>query len=178
MSFSKDYVLKKINSAYFASHDIKNYEDREDGLVMEAEFHVHSEKYVLSKKAQLYEMDSNEYVYVYYIPHLTKELFESYVNKAYDDGFPKIEPKSGHRSSYIVAEFLCDTTDEDAIKALKKYRRRQSFHFSLYGWMEVHTLLVDLGTESVSCNADGRLTGKFMKNVLHPRKRRGIRLFK
>ena len=177
MSFSKDVVLNKINKAYFASHNITAHEDNSEGLVMEAEFHVHSEKYVLSKKAQLYQMDSNEYVYIYYYPHLTLDLFENSVNEAYDAGFPKIEPNSSHRSSYIVAEFLCDTYDEDAYKALKKYRRRKSFQFSLNGWMETHTVLVDLGTESITANADGRLTGKFLKNVLHPKKRRGIRLF-
>ena len=177
MSFIKDEVIQKINKAYFASHNITAHEDISEGLVMEAEFHVHSEKYVLSKKAQLYQMDSNEYVYIYYYPHLTLDLFENSVNAAYDDGFPKIKPDSNHRSTYIVAEFLCDTYDKDAYTALKKYRRRKSFQFSLNGWMETHTVLIDLGTESVYANADGRLTGKFLKNVLHPKKRRGIRLF-
>ena len=138
---------------------------------------MNPEKYVLSKKAQLYQMDSNEYTYVYYYPHLTLDLFENSVNEAYDAGFPKIEPNSSHRSSYIVAEFLCDTYDEDAYKALKKYRRRKSFQFSLHGWMEMHTVCIDLGTESIVSNSDGRLCGKFLKNVLHPKKRRGIRLF-
>ena len=177
MSFSKDAALKLINKAYFASHNITAHEENSEGLVMEAEFHVHSEKYVLSQKAQIFEMDSNEYVYIYYYPHLTKELFEKCVNEAYDTGFPNIKPDKNHRCSYIVAEILCDTHDDEVFKAIKKYRRRKSFQFSLKGWMETHTVMIDLGTESVTTNADGRLTGKFLKNVLHPRKRRGIRLF-
>ena len=177
MSFTKDEVLRKINKAYFASHNITSHDENSEGLVMEAEFHVHSEKYVLSKKAQLYEMDSNEYVYVYYYPNLTLDIFNKTVTEAYELGFPKIEPNSSHRSSYIVAEFICDTYDTDVLNAIKKYRKRKSFQFSLHGWMETHTVLIDLGTESVSANSDGRLTGKFLKRVLHPKKRRGIRLF-
>lgn len=177
MSITKDEVISKINKAYYASHNITAHEDNSEGLVMEAEFHVHSENYVISKKAQLYEMDSNEYVYIYYYPHLTLDLFNKSVTNAYELGFPKIQPNSSHRSSYIVTEIICDTYDEDAYKALKKYRNRKSFQFSLYGWMECHTALIDLGTESVIANGDGRLTGKFLKSVLHPQKRRGIRLF-
>ena len=177
MSLSKDDVLKKLNRAYYASHDITAHEENSDGLVMEAVFHVHSEKYFFSKKAQLYQMDSNEYVYIFYYPHLTLELVNECINKTYDDNFPKIKPDSNHRSSYIVSEFLCDTYDEEVSKFLKKYRKRKSFQFSLHGWMEFHTVLIDLGTESITTNADGRQNGKFLKNVLHPRKRRGIRLF-
>lgn len=177
MSFSKEDVLNKIERAYGSSYDIVKHEENADGLLLEAEFHVHTENYVLSKKAQLYQMDSNEYVYLFYYENLTKELFDNSVQKALDLGFPKINPDSNHRSSYIVAEFLCDTYEEEVLKLVKKYRNRKSFQFSLHGWMETHTVLIDLGTESVHVNGDGRLCGKFLKNVLHPKKRRGIRLF-
>ena len=177
MSFSKDEVIDKLKKVYGSSYDIIMHEENSEGLLLEGEFHVHSERYVLSKKAQLYQMDSNEYLYVFYYPNLTLDLFNNAVAMANDLGFPKINPDSSHRSSYIVAEILCDSYDLDAFKALKKYRQRKSFQFSLHGWMEVHTLLIDLGTESVFNNSDGRLCGKFLKNVLHPKKRRGIRLF-
>ena len=177
MSFTKDQVIERLEKVYKSSYDIKNHEENAQGLIMEADCFVHSEKYIISKRAQLYELDTNEYVYVFYYPNLTKELFDNAVAMAYDMGFPKIKPGPSHRSSYIVAQFLCDTFEPDALKALKKYRKRQSFQFSLHGWMETHTVLIDLGTESITANGDGRLCGKFLKNVLHPKKRRGIRLF-
>lgn len=177
MSLNKDEVIAKLERAYGSSYNIVKHEDNSIGLIMDAEFHVHSENYVISKKAQLYQMDSNEYVYFFYYPNLTLDLFENAVSMAYDLGFPRINPDSNHRSSYIVAEFICDTCDNDAKVALKKYRKRKSFQFSLHGWMEVHTALIDLGTESVVANSDGRLCGKFLKKILHPKVRRGIRLF-
>lgn len=177
MSFTKEQVLEKLERAYGRSYDLVKHEDKSEGLLLEGEFHVHSENYVISKKAQLYQMDSNEYLYVFYYPNLTVELFENAISMAYDLGFPKIKPDENHRSSYIVAEFICDTYEENAIKLLKKYRNRKSFQFSLHGWMEVHTAMIDLGTESVISNSDGRLCKKFLKSILHPRMRRGIRLF-
>jgi len=177
MSFNKDEVIEKLNKAYGQSYNIIKYEDSEQGLIMEAEFHVHTENYVLSKKAQLYQMDSNEYVYFFYYPNLTKELFEKSVTIAYDKGFPKIEPNENHRSSYIVTEIICDSCESEALIALKKYRKRKSFQFSLHGWMEMHTALIEMRSESVTVNSDGRLCGKFLKSILHPRMRRGIRLF-
>ena len=177
MSFSKDDVLSKIERVYGNSYDITKHEENETGLLMEAEFHVHTENYVISKKAQLYQMDSNEYVYLFYYPILSLDLFNKAIEKAYELGFDKITPGPNHRSSYIVAEFICGAVCEDAYQALRKYRKRKSFQFSLHGWMETHTVLIDLGTESIISNSDGRLCKKFLKNVLHPKKRRGIRLF-
>jgi hypothetical protein len=69
---------------------------------------------------------------------------------------------------------LCDTADEDAVETVKRYRHRKSFQFSLQGWMEVHTALVELGKDSVVSNPDGRQTAKFLKSVLHPPKQGGL----
>ena len=177
MSFTKDEVIEKLERSYGQSYNVTKHEENSEGLVMEAEFHVHTENYVISKKAQLYQMDSNEYVYFFYYPNLTKELFDNAVMMAYDDGFPKIEPDKNHRSTYIVTVITCDSCDPDALVALKKYRKRKSFQFSLHGWMEMHTALIDVRSGSVYTNPDGRLCGKFLKSILHPKVRRGIRLF-
>ena len=177
MSLNKDEVIEKLEKGYGRSYNVTKHEDNLQGLVMEAEFHIHTENYVISKKAQLYQMDSNEYVYFFYYPNLTKELFENAVAMAYDLGFPKIEPDENHRSSYIATVFICDSYEPDALVTLKRYRKRKSFQFSLHGWMEVHTALIEMRSESVVANSDGRLCGKFLKSILHPRVRRGIRLF-
>ena len=100
--------------------------------------------------------------------------------KVVSHGYIKLLALSiGHLETEIIMGRNTNSQyDIDAFKALKKYRRRKSFQFSLHGWMEMHTVLIDLGTESVTTNGDGRLSGKFLKSVLHPKKRRGIRLFK
>ena len=70
-------------------------------------------------------------------------------------------------NNYITAVFLCDSCDADVIKAIKKTRIYKSFHFSLHGWMDHHTALVELSTGQIDANRGGRHTAKFMKKVLY-----------
>ena len=58
----------------------------------------------------------------------------------------RVKPGPGHMASYITPVFICDTCDEDARKALKKCRIYKSFHFSLHGWMDHHTAVVQVST--------------------------------
>lgn len=184
MSLYKSELINKIKISYQSFYDILYFDENvlddtksTSGIFMNAQFHMHSENYVISRKAQLYQMDTNEYVHFYYYEKLTKDLFENAVNETYDDSFPKINPGPDHRSSYITAVFICKDYDEDALIALKKYRRRKSFQFSLHGWLEVHTAIVDLRSESVFSNSDGRPTGKFLKNILRPKRRKRFIFF-
>ena len=108
-------------------------------------FHVHGTKYVLSKKAELWATDNNEYVYFFSVPHLTEEVVDQCIQLAYDRGMEHIHPDKNHMSSYIVALFLCDTYTEEAMKKVKRCRMRKSFQFSLKGWMEVHTAMIGVG---------------------------------
>ena len=142
-------------------------------------FHVHGVKYVLVQKAQLWAADNNEFVFFFSCPHLTVELYEQCLKQAYEMGSPLIQPDENHMSSYIVALFLCDSCDPEAQKRLKKCRMRKSFQFSLKGWMEVHTAMIDLGMDTVTANSDGRKTAEFLKTVLHPeQQRKKHRLFR
>ncbi|MDO4966995.1 MAG: hypothetical protein Q4E51_09860 [Lachnospiraceae bacterium] len=184
MSLNLEETLKKIKIAYSSFYNVettdKYNEDSntvEEGNIMNALFHMHSENYVISKKAQLYQMDTNEYIYFFYYDHLSKSLFDEAVAFSYENGFPQIKPDKDHRSSYIGTVIICNSYDEDALIALKKYRKRQSFKFSLYGWMEVHTALVDLRSESVWHNSDGSNSGKFLKGILHPKRRKKFIFF-
>lgn len=184
MSLVKSDTINKIKKSYESFYDILYFDEEilddtksTSGNFMNAQFHMHSEKYVLSKKAQLYQMDTNEYVHFYYYEKLTKDLFENAVIESYDESFPKINPGPDHRSTYITVIFVCKDYDNDALTTLKKYRRRKSFQFSLHGWLEVHTAIVDLRSESVFSNSDGRPSGKFLKSILHPKRRKRFIFF-
>ena len=73
----------------------------------------------------------------------------------------------GHMYSFITPVFVCDTCDEDARKALKKCRIYKSFHFSLHGWMDFHTAVVDLERGRIDANRSGHSTAKILKKVLY-----------
>ncbi len=166
---TREELLEKLLESYTAYFDVEKYEDgHKDGLPLAAHcrFYVHSEKYVLVRKAKLWEADCNEYVYLFSVPHLTKQIFEECRDYAYEKGMELVDPKPGHMYSYITAVFLCDTCDPDAKKALQKCRIYKSFHFSLYGWMDFHTALLMRDGACVCTNRSGRANAKFMKKIL------------
>lgn len=166
---TRDVLLERMLKGYQAYFDIERCEpsDSELPLAAKCRFYAHSEKYVLVKKAKLWDADSNEYVYIFSEPHLTKEIFEACKKYAYEEGMQLIDPKPGHMYSYITPVFLCDTCTPEAEKALKRCRIYKSFHFSWYGWMNVHTAAIIREGNRVITNRMGRGNAKFMKNILN-----------
>ena len=163
---TRDTLLPRLLRSYAAYYDVEPMEAQEP-LVATAFFHVHGTKYVLSKKAELWATDNNEYVYFFSVPHLTEEVVDQCIQLAYDRGMEHIHPDKNHMSSYIVALFLCDTYTEEAMKKVKRCRIRKSFQFSLKGWMEVHTAMIGVGMEPVVAgNPDGRKTVEFLKSLV------------
>ena len=163
---TRDTLLPRLLRSYAAYYDVEPMEAQEP-LVATAFFHVHGTKYVLSKKAELWATDNNEYVYFFSVPHLTEEVVDQCIQLAYDRGMEHIHPDKNHMSSYIVALFLCDTYTEEAMKKVKRCRMRKSFQFSLKGWMEVHTAMIGVGMEPVVAgNPDGRKTVEFLKSLV------------
>lgn len=164
----KEKYLDRLLYNYEPYYDIKKFTENEIGVPLRAEcvFDVHSEKYVLVKKAVLYEADSHEYLYIFTAPHFTKELYDSCHQTAYDRGMELVDPRPGHMYSYITALYICDSCDPEVVKALKKTRIRKNFLFSFRGWMEFHNALVNVSDRTVVTNFSGRGNAKFLKKLL------------
>ncbi|MGI6205910.1 MAG: hypothetical protein ACOYJI_04660 [Anaerovoracaceae bacterium] len=167
----------------FLDRLLRNYEpyytitrfDEEDGNIEETEglplraqcvFDVHSEKYVLVKKAVLYEADSHEYLYIFVAPHFTKELYDQCHKAAYEKGMELVDPKPGHMYSYITAYYICDSCDPEVVKAVRKTRIRKNFLLSFRGWMEFHNALINVGEKTVVTNHAGKGNIKFLRKLL------------
>lgn len=102
---TREEALDKLCHSYSGYFDVVRHEEPKGYLVAEAGLHIHSEKYVLVKAAKLWEADNNEYVYIFSVPVLTKEIFEQCREQARADGMQRIEPGPNHMCSYITAIF-------------------------------------------------------------------------
>ena len=151
MEYTREAAIERLLKSYRTYYDIHMQED-ETPIAARCDFFEHSEKYVLSKKAELWSADNEEFLYVVDIPHLTLELYEKWRDYIQEDGMQRVKPGPGHMASYITPVFICDTCDEDARKALKKCRIYKSFHFSLHGWMDHHTAVVQVSTGQIDAN--------------------------
>jgi hypothetical protein len=152
--------------SYSVYYNVTRFEDEHLPLTALCEFFQHSEKYVLSRKANLWTVDSEEFLYLYNIEHLTLADVEKYCAWVWEEGQKRVNIGPGHMNSNIVALFVCGSCDEDARRALKKYRLHKSFKFSLHGWMDLHTVLVEVDNDRIEGNSISRSAVKLLKKIL------------
>jgi len=172
MTGAREEAVERLLQSYEAYFNITRFEEEQLPLTARCDFFEHSQKYVLSRKAELWAADSEEFVYVYNMPRLTRELFLECRLQAYEDGCSRMNIGPGHMYTFITAVFLCDTCDDDAMKTLKKSRIYKSFHFSLHGWLDYHNAVVCFGEDNrVESNYAGRSTAKILKKILFSKKK-------
>ena len=89
---TREDAVERLCDVYGGSFDITRCEEAELPLAAKMDFYVHNSKYVLSKKAKLWEANSFEYVYLFTVPHLTREIYEQCERLAYEQGRARIRP--------------------------------------------------------------------------------------
>lgn len=172
MQYTRETAIGKLLESYRAYFNITLFEEEQKPLTAICEFFEHSEKFVLSRKAQLWASEAEEFIYLFDMEKLTLENYEKCRDYAKEDGMKRAHIGPGHMYTYITPIFVCDTCDADAKKALKKCRIYQSFRFSLHGWMDFHTAVFEVKTNNISTNRSGKCVEKILKNVLFQKKRR------
>ena len=169
---TREDAVQRLCEIYQNDFDVRRCEEHEQPLAAQMDFYAESSKYVLSKKAKLWEANSFEYVYLFSVPHLTKEIYNACEKKAYEEGMARINPGPNHMYTYITALFVCDSCDEEARKALKRCKLYKSFRMSYWGWMDFHTAVAVLPEEKVSSNASGHSAAQvFHKGLFHKQKK-------
>lgn len=172
MQYTRESAIQRLLDSYQTYYNITRFDEEQKPLTALCEFFEHSQKYVMSRKAELWSADCEEFLYLYDVEHLTKEIFEKCRDYAREDGLKRANIGPGHMYTYITPVIVCDTCDEEARKALKKCRIYQSFHFSLHGWMDFHAAVLEVSDDRITSNRSGKCVEKIMKKVLYQRKRR------
>ena len=174
MVYTREAAISTLLDSYCAYFNVTRYEEEKKPLVAVCEFYEHSEKYVLSRKAQLWDADCEEFIYLFDIEHLTLEEYKRCRDLAYEDGMNRAHIGPGHMYTYITPIFICDSCDDDAVKALKKCRIYKSFRFSLHGWMDFHNAVLEVNTNKIYTNGSGKCVAKILKKVLFKERKRGV----
>ena len=167
--YNKSDIIDKILKSYEIYYDVKKFENNSLPLKATCEFHVHNEKYVLSKKAQLWSTEANEYVYIFEMNTLTKDLFLECKNYAYEEGMQIINPKPGHMYSYITTIFIYDFCDKKTESLIKKCKISKNFKFSLNGWMDFHIACINTSENKIYSNKSGKVTSRFLQELFYKR---------
>lgn len=122
MLYTREAAIERLLKSYKVYYNINMFDNEQTPLTARCDFFEHSQKYILSKKAELWSADAEEFLYILNIPHLTLELFEKWRDYVYEDGMSRLHIGPGHMYSFITPVFVCDICDEDARKVLKKCR--------------------------------------------------------
>ena len=129
-------------------------------------FNVDSSRYVLSKKAKLWEANCQEHLFVDVIEndqvltvnrieHLDRLLKEE-IEPAYIRGGEKYPP-ANHMYSYITVVIITDEPlDTKTLKYVQSYRFEKTYRFNLRGYMETRLVAVSTADKTVTTNRAGK----------------------
>lgn len=166
----KQAKLERILLAYTNYYDIERENPEGNGeFAASAQFHSRSEKYVISKKAKLWGLEQNEYVY-FFMGDVDAEGIESLIKKAIDLAMPQIKPHSEHMYSHVTLIVLADKLDDAAENVVKKARFQKSFRLSLHGWMEFRIAAVDFSAGKIISNKAGKSVRVLLEKNLQSQK--------
>ena len=153
----KHLVLKRILAAHEQWFDVRRgYEYAGRTFPGYAEFHSCGEKYVLVKRAKLWEVDTHEYLFFVLANRLDETQVRDLVSFMENDGLAKVVPEPNHMSSAISLVIVADSCTEEALRLVRKTKFRKNFAFGIRGWADLRVAAADLSTKRVTTNAMGK----------------------
>jgi len=165
-------ILDRFLRSYQSSYDILStsegvYGDMPSGLPLKAvcQHHARSEKYVLTKKAKLWAVEVNDYLYLFSTPKLEKEEAEACILFSIEDALPKVKPHKEHMYSFVTVVFITDNTEQDALKFIRRRKFTKTYKFGFHGSAPLKTAVLDIGREKVVTNNMGKDLCKQIKHI-------------
>lgn len=166
MRYSRSEAIGKLLSGYRTYYNVTLYGQEKLPLRALCEYYEHNESYMVTRKANLWTSESEEFIYLYEVPVLTKDTVESCIKQAKEAGLELAHIGPGHMYTYITPIFICDSCEPEALKALKKCSIHKCFRFSFHGWMDVHTAVFQADSQQLDTNKSGKCLVKTLKKVL------------
>ncbi len=167
---SREEQFEKLLKAYDYYYDITR--DLQVGDIVfpaMAEFHSRSEKYLLVRKAKIWGMEMNEYVYFLLADVLAPQQLAHVIELAREDGLSRIHPHSEHMYSHVSLSVIAQQIPDETEQLIRSCRFHKNFRLSLHGWMEFRIAALDRSNGQVICNRAGRDVRKTLEQNLAPK---------
>jgi len=135
-------------------------------------FFSHVEKYLLTRKANMWSADSYEHILFADPEELTKAHLEEYGRAVTEYIEPELVlkgkklPEPNHMYSYItIAVVAQKPLSPEVKKAVKKFKFEKSYMHSIRGYSQGRIAVACMEEESVTLNGAGRTLKKLYKSV-------------
>ncbi len=166
-------VLTRLLAAHKTWFDVsRDYELAGRTFPGFAAFHQHGERYVLSKKAQLWAVANHEYILFDIVESFDEDALAADIAFMKDEAFKLVDPtEPDHMSTAVGLIVIAGSASEAARKALRRTRYRKNFKLGLAGWSDLRLALVDLSVGengAVFVNAAAKTWGPTLKSNLAP----------
>ena len=166
-TLTREEQFEKLLNAYRCYYDVtREFPVGDFVFPAMAEFHSRSEKYVLVKKAKIWGMEMNEYVYFLLADRLEPEMLRHAVDLAREDGLGRIKPHSEHMYSHVSLSIIAQEIPEETVRLIRRYRFHKNFRLSLHGWMEFRIAAFDRSSGRLISNPAGKDVRKTLEQNL------------
>lgn len=156
-------VLERLLAAHEAWFDVeRDVEYAGRSFEGYAEFHSYGEKYVLSKKRKLWEVEAHEYLFFKLVDHLDETAFTELLEYMKTEAVNKVNPGPNHMTSYVSLVVIAKEVDPATGRKLRLASHHKTYKFGFHGYAEFRLCAVDLAGQQVLTNA----MGKSMRQVL------------
>lgn len=155
-------ALQKVIQAFGQYYTIKT-ENVASPFIAEAEFHSHTEQYVLVRAAKIADIDSHEFVFFAEVPLLTQEKASELDCCAWNEGLSRVKPYYGHRNSDVALIIVADKIEEDVFQQIKKTKHSKSYYLSLWGWSNYRLMAYEVSTGRSVANRLGTSLKKLVR---------------
>lgn len=157
-------VLDRLLLAHQAYFDVER-DHAFGGRVFDgyAELHSSASKYVLVKRAKLWETSSHEYMFFVLANVLDRQTLEDLIGFMTTDALEKVRLEPDHMNSFLTLVIIAESLDEGIERMVSKTRFRKNFTFGLKGWADLRLCVVDLSERRIITNAMGKDIAKTLE---------------
>jgi len=159
-------LTNRLLDSYRRYYNITIYDDEKLPLHALCEYYEQAEKYLISRKANLWTANSEEFIFLYEVPVLTPELFRTCLEQSRTEGMKLANIGSGHMYTYVTPVFICGSCEPEALQALKKCSIHKTFLFSFHGWLDVRLAACQAADRAIITNKAGKCMKKNLEKIL------------
>lgn len=132
-----------------------------------ARYYIRTERYMLSKKAKIYGLESHEHILLKHLDSLDEHSINDFTDCIVNSIEEVVEPHPEHMSSIVtgvmVVENSLSNLGSDLVNSVRKFNYHKGYSFGLRGWVDVRILIVSLKDGIVISNKKGREVEKLFK---------------